>query len=120
VLRAIVASSRSLGIVMTVSTHSRSSSSPRAACVWRLFPSNLNGLVTTAIVRAPSSLARLAMTVIQGINLLAYFAALLLLSGAAYLTVFGPAQLDALALLSLNAHQYGVYIWEAFSVLRMT
>jgi hypothetical protein len=61
-----------------------------------------------------AAFARLAMTVVQGINLLAYFAALLLLSGAAYLTVFGPAQLDALALLSLNAHQYGVYIWEAF------
>src|SRR4028119_1574812 len=54
------------------------------------------------------------MTVIQGINLLAYFVALLLLSGATYLTVFGPAQLDALALLSLDAHQYGVYVWEAF------
>jgi hypothetical protein len=66
-----------------------------------------------------AAFARLAMTVIQGINLLAYFAALLLLSGAAYLTVFGPAQLDALALLSLNAHQYGVYIWEAFFGLHL-
>ena len=62
-----------------------------------------------------AAFARLAMTVIQGINLVAYFAALLLLSGAAYLTVFEPAQLDALALLSLDAHQYGVYIWEVFS-----
>ena len=61
-----------------------------------------------------AAFARLAMTIVMGINLLAYFTALLLLSGAAYLTVFGPAQLDALALLSLNAHQYGVYIWEAF------
>ena len=47
---------------MTVSTHSRSSSRPLAACDWRLLPSNLNGLVTTAIVSAPSSLAKLAMT----------------------------------------------------------
>src|SRR5215210_9530580 len=54
------------------------------------------------------------MTVIQGINLLPYFTALLLLSGAGYLTVFEPDQLDALASLSLNAHQYVVYIWEAF------
>jgi hypothetical protein len=61
-----------------------------------------------------AAFARLAMTIIQGINLLAYFAVLLLLSGAAYLTVFTPAQLDALALLSLDGHQYGVYIWEAF------
>src|SRR6185295_7385575 len=54
--------SRSLGIVMIVSTHSRSASSPRSACSSRFLPSNLNGLVTTATVSAPSSLARLAMT----------------------------------------------------------
>ena len=66
-----------------------------------------------------AAFARLAMTVVQGINLLAYFVALLLLSGAAYLTVFGPAQLDALALLSLDAHQYGVYVWEAFFGLHL-
>ena len=62
VVRAIVASSRSFGIVITVSTQSRSSSRPRSACICRFLPSNLNGLVTTAIVSAPSSLARLAMT----------------------------------------------------------
>jgi hypothetical protein len=44
------------------------------------------------------------MTVVQGINLLACFAALLFLSGAGYLTVFGPAQLDALALLSTDEY----------------
>ena len=47
---------------MIVSTQSRSASSPRSACSCRFLPSNLNGLVTTAIVSAPSSLARLAMT----------------------------------------------------------
>ena len=47
---------------MMVSTQSRSASRPRSACVWRFRPSNLNGLVTTAIVSAPSSLARLAIT----------------------------------------------------------
>ena len=61
-----------------------------------------------------AAFARLSMTVVMAVNVLAYFIALLLLSGAGYLTVFGPAQLDALALLSLNAHQYGVYVWEAF------
>lgn len=66
-----------------------------------------------------AAFARLAMTVIQGINLLAYFVALLLLGGATYLTVFAPAQLDALALLSLNAHQYGVYVWEVFFDLHL-
>ena len=38
VVRAIVASSRSLGIVMTVSTQSRSSSRPRSACSCALRP----------------------------------------------------------------------------------
>ncbi len=66
-----------------------------------------------------AAFARLAMAIIQGINLLPYFTVLLLLSGAGYLTVFGPAQLDALALLSLNAHQYVVYIWEIFFGLHL-
>jgi hypothetical protein len=61
-----------------------------------------------------AAFARLAMAIVQGINLLPYFIALLLVSGAGYLTAFKPAQLDALALLFLNAHQYGVYIWQMF------
>ena len=55
--------------------------------------------------------SRLAMTIIQGINLLNSLFALLLLSGAGYLTVFEPAQLNALVLLFLNAHQSVVLIW---------
>jgi hypothetical protein len=61
-----------------------------------------------------AAFARLAMGVIMGINLLPYFTALLLLSGAGYLTVFEPAQSDALALLFLNAHEGAVYIWQLF------
>ena len=61
----------------------------------------------------------LDLTVVMGINLLPYFIALLLLSGAGYLSVFEPAQLDALALLSLNAHQNGVYIWQMFFGLHL-
>lgn len=67
-----------------------------------------------------AAFARLAMAVIQGINLLPYFVvALLLLSGAGYLTVFEPDQVDALALLFLNAHQYVVYIWQLFFGLHL-
>jgi hypothetical protein len=62
VCRSMIESSRSFGIVITVSTHSRSASRPTSACTARLRPSNLNGRVTTAIVSAPSSLARLAIT----------------------------------------------------------
>ena len=63
---------------------------------------------TVALV---ATFARLAMTVIQGINLLNYFFALLLVGGAGFLTVFEPAQLHALALLFLNAHEAVVLIW---------
>jgi hypothetical protein len=66
-----------------------------------------------------AAFARLAMTIVQGINLLPYFIALLLLSGASYLTAFEPDQLDALALLFLNAHQDGVYIWQLFFGLHL-
>ncbi len=66
-----------------------------------------------------AAFARLATAIIQGINLLTYFIALLILSGAGYLTVFEPAQSDALALLFLNAHQYVVYIWEIFLGLHL-
>jgi hypothetical protein len=58
-----------------------------------------------------AAFSRLAMTVIQGINLLNYFFVLLLLSGAGYLAVFAPDQLHALVLLFLNAHQNVVLIW---------
>ena len=50
---------------------------------------------------------RLTGTAIYGVNLLNHFAAMLVLSGADYLTVFEPGQLDALALLFLNVHKHG-------------
>jgi len=61
--------------------------------------------------------ARLTMTVIQGVNLLNSMAVLLVLSGAAHLAVFEPAQLDALALLFVDAHGQVIFIWEAFFAL---
>jgi hypothetical protein len=66
-----------------------------------------------------AAFARLAMTVIQGINLLNYFIVLLLLSGAGYLTVFAPDQLHALVLLFLNAHEYVVLVWGLFFGLHL-
>lgn len=56
----------------------------------------------------------LAHPAIASINLLNHFAALLLLSGADYLTAFEPEQLHALVLLFLNAHHYGYLIGGAF------
>lgn len=63
---------------------------------------------TVALV---ATFARLAMTVIQGINLLNHFFALLLVGDAGFLTAFQPAQLHALVLLFLNAHEAVVQIW---------
>ena len=66
-----------------------------------------------------AAFSRLAMTIIQGINLLNYFFVLLLLSGAGYLTVFAPGQLHALVLLFLDAHEYVALIWGLFFGLHL-
>jgi hypothetical protein len=66
-----------------------------------------------------AAFSRLAMTVIQGVNLLPHFVVLLLLSGAGYLTVFAPDQLQALGLLFLNAHAEVVLIWGFFFGLHL-
>ena len=50
-------------------------------------------------------------------NMLNQFAALLLLSGADYLTVFTADQLQALAMLFLDFHNYGYFIAGMFSGL---
>ena len=64
-------------------------------------------------------IARLLQTAITGVNMINYFFPLLLLSGADYLTVFDPDQLNALVLLFLNVHDYGVLISEAFFALAL-
>ena len=66
-----------------------------------------------------AAFSRLAMTLVQGINLLNYFFVLLLLSGAGYLTAFSPDQLYAFALLFLNAHVLVVLIWGLFFGLHL-
>jgi hypothetical protein len=71
---------------------------------------------TLALVAA---FARLAMTIIQGVNLINHFTVLLLLSNAGYLTVFEPSQLYALALLFLNVHEYVALIWGLFFGLHL-
>jgi len=61
-----------------------------------------------------AAVARLAMTTIHGLNLLNYFFVLQLLGGTGYLAVFSTDQLQALALLFINAHHYGFEIGIAF------
>ena len=62
VLRSITSSSRSLGMVISVSTRSRSCRMPSSAFFARWRPSNVNGLVTTPTVSAPRSFEIWAMT----------------------------------------------------------
>ena len=66
-----------------------------------------------------AAFSRLAMTIIQGINLLNYIAVLQLVSGADYLTVFKPDQLQALVLLFLNVQEYVTHIWGLFFALHL-
>jgi len=62
---------------------------------------------------------RLIMVAMRGINLLTHFFALLLLSGAGYLTVFETDQLHALVLLVLTAFEDGVLIDYVFFSLHL-
>lgn len=55
--------------------------------------------------------ARVAEAVVQAVNLFTGGIALLLLSGTAYLAVFEPAQLDALAALFLDLRVFLTMVW---------
>lgn len=56
----------------------------------------------------------LASVAIMSINMLNQFAALLILSGVDYLTVFSADQLQALAMLFLDLRKYGYFIAQIF------
>lgn len=63
--------------------------------------------------------ARLAEATVLGINLLNHAFPLLLLGGADSLTSFSPDQVNALVMLFLDAHHYGVLISEAFFAMAL-
>jgi hypothetical protein len=66
-----------------------------------------------------ATFSRLAMTVMQGMNLLNKLTALLLLSDAGYLAVFERDRLHALVLQSLEAYEYGALVWGTFFGLHL-
>jgi hypothetical protein len=70
--------------------------------------------VSKTLSMIAAALRILAHPAIASVNMLNHFAALLLLSGADYLTVFQTDQLNALVLLSLETHKYGYLIGGAF------
>lgn len=57
---------------------------------------------------------RLAQASVLGLNMLHHFGALFLIGSAAYLSAFTPEQLDALVLLSAEAHEHGYLIAQMF------
>lgn len=58
--------------------------------------------------------ARLTMVVVMAVNLLVNIMPMALLSGADQLSGFASEQLQAMALLFFNGHQYGIYVWDMF------
>ncbi len=66
-----------------------------------------------------AAFARLAMTIVQGVNLLNYFAVLSLVGGAGYLTGFTTPQLDSLTLLFFNLHESVALVWGLFFALHL-
>ena len=64
--------------------------------------------------------SRLMMVVVMAINLLINVTPVLLLSGAGYLGAFPPEQLQATALLLIEVHGYGVFVWDVFFGFHLT
>ncbi|MGD8719688.1 MAG: DUF4386 domain-containing protein [Candidatus Zixiibacteriota bacterium] len=61
-----------------------------------------------------AAFARLAMTVLQGVNTLIHITALVLLTDTVHATAFGTDQLNAIVLMLFNAYGYGELVWGAF------
>ena len=59
------------------------------------------------ILSLTAAVARLAMTTIHGFNVLNKVFVLILLSGAGYLSVFNPDELNALVMFFLDGYRYG-------------
>ena len=66
-----------------------------------------------------AAFARLAMTIIQGLNVLNYFMVLSLVGGAGYLTVFSTPQLDALVLFFFELRDSVAFVWGLFFALHL-
>lgn len=75
--------------------------------------------VSRTVALFAASLRLIAHPAIASLNLLTQYAALELLTGAAYGAAFTPAQVEALALLLLTAHGYGYLIAGVFFGLHL-
>jgi hypothetical protein len=66
-----------------------------------------------------AAFARLAMTVVQAVNVINLVFVLLLLSGSGFLAAFEPAQLNALVLVFMEAHETVALIWGLLFALHL-
>jgi hypothetical protein len=71
---------------------------------------------TLSLIAAAS---RLVMTTIHGFNLINYFFAIILVSGAGFLSSFDAGQINSLVMLFLEAHSYGFTIGIAFLTIHV-
>jgi hypothetical protein len=74
--------------------------------------------VSKTFARA-AAFARLAMTTLQGLNLLNHLTVLQFLSGANYLNAFQAEQRHAFVLLLMNAHKSVELLWGLFFALHL-
>ena len=66
-----------------------------------------------------AAFARLAMNVLQGLNLINYFIVLLLLGGAGTLAALDGGLRQSMVMLSLDIHAYVILIWGLFFGLHL-
>ena len=66
-----------------------------------------------------ATFARLAMSIIMGINLINYLIPLLILSNTDYLIGFETNEANSIILLFMEAHKFGEYIWQLFFGLHL-
>jgi len=83
------------------------------AMLYRMFRS------VNATISSIAAYARIGMTVVMGVNLFNYLLPLALLNGTDYINCFSSEQLNAASLFMIDAHQYGVYIWQIFFAIHM-
>ena len=74
--------------------------------------------VSTALSLA-AALSRLAEAVVQAVNLLPSILALILVSGAGYLSVFDASQINALVSLFMESFDYMIMVWGFFFGLHL-
>ena len=66
-----------------------------------------------------ATFARLAMSIIMGINLINYLVPLLILNKAGYFIGIESNELNSVVIIFMEAHKFGEYIWQLFFGLHL-